>query len=190
MLQNLGFSIADKNVSELVYNHIKNGYVGETESGILTSLDIILQNAYEKKFSYFDVIKGQLSNIYALIMRGICDIPDNRELRKKPSLVLDEIRSYILDNLCNKPTSEDIASQFSKSPDALDKLCISECGMSVSALKKQIQFEKIKSLLTETEYTLDEISDQCGFADRFTMGKFFKKNEGMPPGEYRKSYSK
>ena len=55
------------------------------------------------------------------------------------------------------------------------------------SFEKTAAVEKIKLLLSETDMTLDDISDECGVADRFTMGKFFKKLEGMPPGEFRKS---
>ena len=182
-----GFTVKDTALENALRESCSNGFSGTVPNGIRYSLDIMLINAYERKFGYYDVIKGQLSNIFALIVRDICDFRETTEYRKKPSRIVDEIRNYISDNLKNCPSTADIASQFSKSAGALDKLCFNECGMSVSALKKQLQFEKIKLLLSETDMTLDDISDECGFADRFTMGKFFKKLEGMPPGEFRKS---
>ncbi len=185
-----GFNVKDERLSTELWEKCKNGVTGTVCTDVLTSLNIILQNAYEKQFGYYDVIKGQLSYIFALIIRDICEIREIHEYRKKSGLIFDEIREYVTDNLQNCPTSDDIAAQFSKSPGALDKLCMSECGMTVSALKKELQFEKIKLLLSDTDYTLDSIAEKCGFADRFTMGKFFKKHEGMPPGEFRKSNRK
>lgn len=185
-----GFSVKDSSLEKALSGKCAGGFSGSAPDGIFTSLDVILENAYERRFGYYDVIKGQLSNIFALIVRDICDLRETVEYRKKPSLIVDEIKNYISDNLIIRPSSDDIAAQFSRSAVSLDKLCIKECGMTVSALKKQLQFEKIKQLLSETDMTLDCISDICGFADRFTMGKFFKKFEGMPPGEFRCSTKK
>lgn len=185
-----GFSVKDSSLEKVLSAKCSQGLSGSAPEGIRISLDVILENAYERRFGYYDVIKGQLSNIFALLVRDICDFRESGEYRKKPSLIVDEVKNYISDNLKNCPSSDDIAAQFSRSAAALDKLCINECGMTVSALKKQLQFERIKHLLSETDMTLDSISDICGFADRFTMGKFFKKFEGMPPGEFRKSYMK
>ncbi len=185
-----GFNVKDERLSNELCEKCKNGITGNVCADVITSLNIVLQNAYDKQFGYYDVIKGQLSYIFALIIRDICEIREIHEYRKISGLEFDEIRGYITDNLKNCPTCDDIAAQFSKSPGTLDKLCLSECGMSVSALKKKLQFEKIKVLLSDTDYTLDKISELCGFADRFTMGKFFKKHEGMPPGEFRKSNRK
>jgi AraC-like DNA-binding protein len=58
--------------------------------------------------------------------------------------------------------------------------------MTVSALRRSLQFEEIKRLLHDTDLTFDEIAELCGFADRYTMGKFFRKYEGVPPGEFRR----
>ena len=185
-----GFAVKDSALEKVLSEKCSKGFSGSVPDGIRTSLEIMLMNAYEQKFGYYDVIKGQLSNIFALIVRDICDFRDTAEYRKKPSLIVDEVKNYISDNLKNCPSSEDIATQFSKSVSALDKLCVKEYGMTISSLKKHLQFEKIKQLLSETDMTLDSISEVCGFADRFTMGKFFKKFEGMPPGEFRRSNRK
>ena len=69
-------------------------------------------------------------------------------------------------------------------------MCFEECGMTVSQLRRQLQFEEIKRLLYDTDLTFDEIADRCGFSDRYTMGKFFRKYEGVPPGEFRKYIKK
>ena len=47
--------------------------------------------------------------------------------------------------------------------------------------------EGVKRLLSEDENSLDEIAQRCGFSDGYSMSKFFKKHEGLPPGKYRKS---
>lgn len=181
-----GFEVKDGQVDGALRKALSDCKVYSFDDEILTALDIILKNAYDEEFGYFDVIKGQLSYIFALIVRTVTDISEQQTFGKKPLLVVWEIKKYILDNLAVCPTVKEISAQFLKSPGTLDKLCMDEYGMSLSAFKKQLQFERIKELLSETDYNLDKISELCGFADRYTMGKFFKKYEGTPPGEFRK----
>ena len=52
------------------------------------------------------------------------------------------------------------------------------------------QAERIRELLEDTELSMDQIAAMTGFADRYSMGKFFKKHEGTPPGNYRKALNK
>ena len=57
-------------------------------------------------------------------------------------------------------------------------------------IKRRVKVEAITSLLGETELTMEEIAEATGFADRYSMGKFFKKNAGATPGAYRKGVKK
>lgn len=46
---------------------------------------------------------------------------------------------------------------------------------------------KAKKLLAENESTIKEISDELGFADAPHFVKFFKKETGMTPSQFRKN---
>ncbi len=181
------FRMRDERVETKFSENCPDYMIGEASEDILRAVDIILYNAYKREFGYYNIIKGQLSYIFALIVRDGCDIGEVQGYGKKPSLVVKEIKRYIADNLRNNPSPRDISAQFSKSVGWMDKICKSQCGFTIASLKRQVQLEKIKEMLVETDLNLDTISDICGFSDRFSMGKFFKKHEGMPPGEYRRS---
>ncbi|MBE6705028.1 MAG: helix-turn-helix transcriptional regulator [Ruminococcaceae bacterium] len=185
-----GFKVHDEKVGNVLRDKCSFGSVGNVSDDITDAVGIMLSNAAQQRFGYYDIIIGQLSYIYAMIVRDLCEIEEIRRYKKPASHIVDDIRGYISDNLKNCPSSADIAAQFSRSPSHIDKLCRSECGVTAVGLKKQIQLDKIKQLLADTDNSLDIISEMCGFADRFTMGKFFKKHEGISPGEFRRSSRK
>ena len=42
-----------------------------------------------------------------------------------------------------------------------------------------------KKLIMETELTLNQISELCGFSDYIQFSKFYKKKEGISPSQVR-----
>ena len=42
-----------------------------------------------------------------------------------------------------------------------------------------------KQLLSETELSAGEVGEACGYRDRAVFFKAFKRETGVPPGEYR-----
>ena len=49
----------------------------------------------------------------------------------------------------------------------------------------RLKLERIKQLLTETDLSLSEIARRTGFEHDEYMCVFFRKLEGMPPGQFR-----
>lgn len=186
-----GFSVKDEVLSEILVAALKTSYTINYDKRIVGAIEIILENATEKKFGFYNVIKSQLMYIYTYVIRCFADFNDaDFSCEKKYSVVAKAIKSFIYDNLDNSISFEDISAQFSKNKRLLDVICKVEYGMTLASLKKSVQFEKIKELLSETDYKLDKIAEIAGFSDRYTMGKFFKKREGTSPGEYRASLRK
>jgi len=79
-----------------------------------------------------------------------------------------------------------------------DRLCISTkyltgiCrsitnGASAKQIIDQHVILEIKVLLQSTELSMQEIADRLGFPDQSYLGRYFKRYEGMSPGDYRKT---
>ncbi len=54
----------------------------------------------------------------------------------------------------------------------------------------QIRLQKAKELLTDTDYSISEISDQVGFTSVHYFSRFFKEKEKYSPLEYRMKRTK
>ncbi|MBO7493654.1 MAG: AraC family transcriptional regulator [Bacteroidales bacterium] len=46
----------------------------------------------------------------------------------------------------------------------------------------------IKKLLLSTDWSIQQVADVMGFPDQASLGQFFKRNEGVSPLTFRKSF--
>lgn len=83
-------------------------------------------------------------------------------------------------------TVQDIAHAAGVSAPHLHLLLRNSSGMSPMRHVMKLRIETARSLLLVTEKSVKEISDDCGFNDVNNFCVCFKKNYGMPPGEYRR----
>lgn len=88
----------------------------------------------------------------------------------------------------NRLSVKDIASKLCISTQYLNRI-VSKCsGRSVSDwLNMNITNELIRSLQTESE-TIQQIADRFGFPDQAALSKFFKRQTGISPSEYRRRH--
>lgn len=101
---------------------------------------------------------------------------------------LDALILYMRDNLQQHLTVEDFAAQSNMSSKQLNRIMFENYNMSVSEFFKKERIEKAKDLITHTELSMGQIAQKVGFSDEFSMGKIFKRIEGMTPARYRSSY--
>ena len=46
----------------------------------------------------------------------------------------------------------------------------------------------IKKMLLSTDWSIQQVADVMGFPDQASLGQFFKRNEGVSPLAFRKSF--
>ena len=60
-------------------------------------------------------------------------------------------------------------------------------GVTLSEYLSEKTFEKSRRLLESTAYSIDDISQKCGFSSQASFSRFFKSKCGVSPSKYRKS---
>jgi two-component system response regulator YesN len=63
-----------------------------------------------------------------------------------------------------------------------------ETGLSITAYVIKKRIEKAKQLLIERVLTLPEVAERVGFSDYNYFSRVFKKEVGVSPINYRKSF--
>lgn len=58
-------------------------------------------------------------------------------------------------------------------------------GQSPMEYLIKYRLNQSKKLLLETDMTITDICQQCGFSDSAYFGKVFRRSFGITPGEYR-----
>ena len=93
---------------------------------------------------------------------------------------------YITKNLSLKLEIHEIANKAHLAPSTLTKKFRNETGMSVGEyVDKQIMF-KAERMLSSTNMTILEISENLGFCDQFYFSRKFKEMYGTTPSKHRK----
>ena len=109
---------------------------------------------------------------------------------KSPEIV-QKIMLYIQQHYDDRQLSNsEISRIFNYHSFYLNRLFKEHTG---TTLHQAVILERIriaKRLLRRTTLSIDDIADECGFADRAQFCTTFRKTEGITPTEYRKDHSK
>ncbi len=106
------------------------------------------------------------------------------------SLPLKASISYLNEHLGDKGMNLMRLSNESAfvNPDYLGKLFKKETGLKFNDFLLKLRIEKAMELLLETDLSLQEIAEKCGYAENSAYFCVqFKKIQGMTPGEFRKN---
>lgn len=95
-------------------------------------------------------------------------------------------KDYIMKRYNEKLTVKDIAEHIHISESYLRALFLKFEGKPIGEVIIDYKMESAKSLLTVSEYSVNQISGIIGYADYSTFSKLFKKKMNCSPTEYRK----
>ena len=93
--------------------------------------------------------------------------------------------SIIKDQACKGITVDEITRMIHVSRSLLERRFRKFLGKSPQAEIRNLQIQRIKELLRETDYTLAHIADLVGFEHPEYMCVVFKKSTNMTPNQYR-----
>ena len=63
------------------------------------------------------------------------------------------------------------------------------CGVSPGEYRQQHRLQRAKELLLSSSYSIAQIAEELYFDSTGQFSTFFRKREGIPPLEYRKTYN-
>ena len=96
---------------------------------------------------------------------------------------VDDILSYINQNIQNPLTIEDLSGHFYLSPSYLCRIFKSTTGMTINKYITAKRITLSKSLLSEG-CSVSETCEKCGFNDYSNFLKAFTKAVGISPKKY------
>jgi signal transduction histidine kinase/DNA-binding response OmpR family regulator len=97
--------------------------------------------------------------------------------------VIDFIREHISDESLS---NERIEAHFKTSKMQLYRKLKAVTGWSVNSLIREVRITEAKKLLKNPEMNISEIAYQLGFSDPLYFSKYFKKEVGVAPVQFRK----
>ena len=146
--------------------------------------DILKEGNDSKQFSA-DFIRLLLLKIFILISRFTEGKKENLTTSYNYTL-LKNFQQLIEKNFTNLRLPKEYAELLYITPNHLNALCNDLLGVSAGeVIRNRISLEA-KRLLINMELSISEIAYQLNFSDNSYFTKFFKKQAGVTPDEFRK----
>ena len=134
----------------------------------------------EKKEGYDKVIENYLSILFSYMLRrslltevfGQADVWQN-------------LIEYISSNPDGELTLDALAKRCFYNPSYFSRVFKQKFGISLTEYVRERRMEKAKSLLKNTNKTVDKIMEEVGYSDRSAFYHAFSKSFGLTPAQMR-----
>lgn len=168
-----------------------NGYEAELKEIMKPIIDVHVT----KKFiegHYYKNTNAKQKLFFGVIVNMLYEMSKSNALKTVSSTqsYIYDVIVYIVKNLEKNLTTTDIGAEFFVSRDKLNRDFKQYTNMTVRDFITQSRMNLAKSRLSETNYTVSEISRMCGFENDIYFYTFFKKYTGMTPRQYAEKIKK
>ncbi|MDD4921425.1 MAG: two-component regulator propeller domain-containing protein [Bacteroidales bacterium] len=185
--------------NEMLTKHIPiiilsvNDSVSDTLEGLETGADDYMSKPFNEKVLHAK-IKTLLSNRQKITEKYrlqplIQNMNEESEAISYDDPLVNRIVQYIKANLSDADlTNEKIEQQFNTNKMQLYRKLKAVTGYSVNSLIREIRIQEAIQLLKNSEMNISEIAYNLGFSDPLYFSKYFKKEVGVSPHNYRKDH--
>lgn len=176
--------------------HCFKELLNDAERGLVFSVDdakyaekyfiqMIDSKGIEKMIGFFNII-----NIMCQSNKRACLCSDNYKLAydERGNKRMSNVYTYIRENYFKPISLEKIAKIGRMSPVSFSRYFKKSCGAGFVEYLNRVRTNKAGYLLRETEYQVNDIANECGFASISNFNKQFRKNEGISPRDYRAQF--
>lgn len=111
------------------------------------------------------------------------------EMNNDDRKLIFSMTHYIQEHLDEEISLKKLSEEFHLSANYVSQVFKNEIGVNYYAYVTNLRIEQAKSLLITTQKPVSEIAELVGFSDYRVFTKAFKKNEKVPPSQFRKNFS-
>lgn len=101
---------------------------------------------------------------------------------------IDQILSFINENVFNSVTVENVANAVNLSVRQTSRICHRLFGRSIGQVITKVQIREISKLLIDSNCSIAEIAEIAGFSSPYSFSRHFSHNTGVTPSTYRRKY--
>ena len=140
---------------------------------LLTRIENIFENRRILKEKYMNIIRRNTS--------------ENKLENDANLIFLQNVTNIIHSEINNtEMNSAFIADNMAMSISQLSRKLNGITGYSTISYVLQVKLNKAKKMLSDTNISITEVSDACGFNDASYFSRVFKKEFGLSPSQYQK----
>jgi transcriptional regulator GlxA family with amidase domain len=112
-------------------------------------------------------------------------IPVEDAQKVRSSQAMKRLVYWIAGHLNHNLKTECLAQHVAMSPRNFSRVFVRETGLSPAKFVEQARLRMTKQLLQQSDCTMQQIADICGFGSVVNMRRCFERHLGMSPSEYR-----
>lgn len=167
----------DKCLKSLI--NICNAYILSEYN--ISDIDIKIDECISSSNNYDELE----SNIKTIFNEFIDDYNKNTLKSNYMNDMIESSKEYIKKHFSEDININDIANLFSVSPTYFSRLFKKEVGIPPIVYLTRYRLEKACEYFNNTEFTVKEVSELCGYSDPFYFSKSFKSIIGVSPKKYK-----
>lgn len=150
------------------------------KENVISTIELKLDECIIVSLTYEDLEKN-----LNVILEDFFEIV-NKDIQNNSSEKVIELSiEYIKNNFSNDINVNDIANFFSISPAYFSRIFKKNTGIPPVAYLTKYRISKACELFKNTNFTVKEIAELCGYSDPFYFSKSFKSITGISPSEYK-----
>ncbi len=154
------------------------------QDNILSSILYIVKKSAEIRARNEELMKLYIKSLMLYLADSVNKIPSNISISK--SFVLwNKISQYVNENYLNTLSRSAVAREFGIQSGYLSTICKRYSGKGFKEYINNLKLEHSCNLLINTNYTLDEICNVCGYNYTSYYSRIFKNTYGVTPNQYR-----
>jgi AraC-like DNA-binding protein len=170
--------------------------LSDAERGIAFSVDdakkaevffinMINSRGIDKMIGFFNIVK-----ILSMSDKRASLCSENYKLAfdERGNKRMTDVYGYVKDNYFKNISLEKISKIARMNPITFSRYFKKNSGVCFVEYLNRVRTNKAGYLLRETDYLVNDIASECGFASISNFNKQFRKNEGLAPREYRAQF--
>ena len=160
----------------------------ETHKAVITLFESMLApSSAGSGENHGDMARLLLLQLFILVDSS-CASPARRSLPLQKQTLLRTFRRLIDSHYRDIRLPKEYADLLYITPNHLNALCQDLLGKTAGELIRDRTLLEAKRLLTNAKMTATEIAYELNFKDNSYFNRFFKKNAGMTPDDFRQSF--
>lgn len=146
---------------------------------------MVKNTGIDKMIDFFNLARVLISSEKKLF---ICSENYKLAFDERGNKRMSDVYTYIRENYFKQISLEKIAKIARMSPFAFSRYFKKNSGAGFVEYLNRVRTNKACYLLRETEYQVQDIAMECGFASISNFNKQFRKTEGISPRDYRAQF--
>ncbi len=121
-----------------------------------------------------------------LVLHSLGRLPGSAWTDQKIDRRVARAMDYLQSNLARKISADDAARAAGVSVRNLNHLFRSHARMTPMSVLLDFRLDRACHLLRQTDLSIEQVAEQCGFPNRYYFSRMLKQNRGISPAAYRK----